>query len=311
MRRGGVLTQSRSYEIDEAKVAALANFALSDLDEWQGMPLPQRAFLVSLRRLSDGEGPIPLAAKRVKDLAEIEYGPLFTSSRSRQLVQDPLEAAGWIVSSGGTGGRGAKGGLVEATPRLMNIDLDAILGFPVPALPADLRTQLNRPLAEVERDLRASSTFVAGVALELLALKMSVALGLIPVELRKRDDKTGGGEVDLLAEGAHLHFSRWLFQCKNQRAAVPLSALAKEIGMAVLLKAQVIVLATTGRFASSVYEHADQVAETTAMQVVLIDGAGLRQYLRNGDAALQHFFRTKAAETLALKQLQRLVRGEG
>jgi hypothetical protein len=91
------------------------------------------------------------------------------------------------------------------------------------------------------------------------------------------------GEVDLLAEGVHLHFSRWLFQCKNQKSAVTLGTLAKEIGMAVLLQAHVIVLATTGRFATSVRAHADQVTQTTAMQVVLVDGAAIDQFSRGSD----------------------------
>ncbi len=39
-------------------------------------------------------------------------------------------------------------------------------------------------------------------------------------------------KVDLIAEGAHLLFSRWLFQCKATKSTVQLSDLAKEIGMA-------------------------------------------------------------------------------
>ena len=41
--------------------------------------------------------------------------------------------------------------------------------------------------------------------------------------------KTGGAEVDLIAEAVQLHFSRWLFQCKNSKE-VNLAALAKEVG---------------------------------------------------------------------------------
>jgi hypothetical protein len=113
------------------------------------------------------------------------------------------------------------------------------------------------------------------------------------------------GEVDLLAEGVHLHFSRWLFQCKNQKSAVTLGTLAKEIGMAVLLQAHVIVLATTGRFATSVRAHADQVTQTTAMHVVLVDGAAIDQFSRGSDDAIKRHFRAGATEALRLKEPQR------
>ena len=307
MRRGGVISKSKGYEIDDAVVSQLAGVSLSDLDAWQALPLPQQAFLTSLRWLADAEGTSIIASKRVKDHAEITHGSLFGDSNSRKVVQHPLEQDGWLIASGATGGRGSKGGLVEASPRLLALDPAALLGFPVPPLPADLRVQLNKPLAQIAKDLKDPSKFVAGIALELLALRMSVALGLVPVELRKRDDKTGGGEVDLLAEGAHLHFSRWLFQCKNQRVPVPLSALAKEIGMAVLLKAHVIVIATTGRFSTTVEEHARQVAETTGMQVVLMDGVAVRKYLQSGETSLRDFFHKSATHVLNVKRGQRQV----
>ena len=68
--------------------------------------------------------------------------------------------------------------------------------------------------------------------------------------------------MDLVAEAVQLHFSRWLFQCKNT-ATVHLADLAKEVGLAVMLRAHVIVLVTTGRFSASVVDHANELAETT------------------------------------------------
>jgi hypothetical protein len=304
LRPAGVFSTS-GYEIADEVVQAVVGVTLRDVDEWQLMPLPRQAFLQALKRISDPDPDQAHPVKVVLDQAELEHGHLFQGGQTARDVLTPLEADGWIEVSKKSGGRGAKSGAVAAAERLRNLDLNKVRGFHTPPLPPDLRKQMNKPLDVIAKDLADGDTFVAGIALELLALRMAVSLGLSPVELRKRDDKTGGGEVDLLAEGVHLHHSRWLFQCKNQRAAVTVSTLAKEVGMAVLLRAQVIVLATTGRFASSVSDYAHQVAETTTMQVVLVDGDMVRAYLRSGDEAIQRFFHTVAGQTLLIKQGQR------
>lgn len=109
----------------------------------------------------------------------------------------------------------------------------------------------------------------------------------------------------MVAEGANLHFSRWLFQCKNKpKSAVGLSELAKEVGMAVLLKAHVIVMVTTGRFAASVEEYARSLEETTALQVVLVDGKLLSRHKAEGTTGLIKHFRQEAERTLLRKRPQ-------
>jgi hypothetical protein len=311
---GGVVSGSSrgsGFEVNDALVRQLTGIAPSDVDEWQLLPLPQRAFLVSLKRAAQSAGVESIPVKQVLDAAELEYGTLYRGGQTAKNVVKPLVDFGWIeVSLGPSSGRGGKSGSVTPTERLENLDLDVVQGFHVPPLPPDLRQQLGKPLDEIRRDLVDKDTFVAGVALELLALRMAIALGLAPAEMRKRDDKTGGGEVDLTAEGVHLHYSRWLFQCKNQRSAVTVGTLAKEVGMAVLLRAHVIVIATTGRFADTVAEYARQTAETTLMQVVLVDGTVVRSFLANGDNALKEHFRRSAAETLAIKRPQAAISPE-
>lgn len=309
LRKARVLPE-RGYSIDEGRVKELAGIEIRPLDEWQSMPLGQQAFVQVLRRLGLTHGKAEHAVSSVLDQAEQEYGRLYLGGRTAAMVLAPLEALGWVETSGSTGGRGAKSGRVAPSQKLLDFDFELALGFSVPAIPADLRAMINRPLQEIGADLTDPDTHVAGLALELLTLRLVLALGLNPVDFRKRDNKTGGGEVDVLAEGVHLHFSRWLVQCKNQRAAVTLSALAKEVGMSVLLHAHVIVIATTGRFAKSVLAYAEQVAHTTAMQVVLVDGDTIRSFLRGSDDVIKKHFRNAAAETLRLKSSQRQVTAE-
>jgi Restriction endonuclease len=309
LRKAGVLPD-RGYSINEGRVKELAGIEIRPLDEWQSMPLGQQAFVQVLRRLGLTHGKADHAVSAVLNQAEQEYGRLYVGGKTAAAVLAPLETLGWIETSGSTGGRGSKSGRVRPSQKLLDFDFELALGFSVPAIPADLRAKINRPLREIGADLTDPDTYVAGLALELLTLRLVLALGLNPVDFRKRDNKTGGGEVDVLAEGVHLHFSRWLVQCKNQQAAVTLSALAKEIGMSVLLHAHVIVIATTGRFAKSVLAYAEQVAQTTAMQVVLVDGDTLRSFLRGSDDVIKKHFRNAAAETLRLKSSQRQVTAE-
>jgi hypothetical protein len=146
---------------------------------------------------------------------------------------------------------------------------------------------------------------ISGIGLELLALKIVVELGLTPKGFRVRPQEAGYAEADLIAEGAHLLFSRWMIQCKNTEA-VTVNDLGKEIGMAILYRAQVVALITTGRFPKTVRRHAEQLAETTAMQAVLIDGVVLKSYEQRGAPALHEFFNANARSVMQLKQKQLL-----
>jgi hypothetical protein len=121
--------------------------------------------------------------------------------------------------------------------------------------------------------------------------------------MRERSASTGGAEVDVIAEGTQLQFARWLIQCKNTKR-VHVAALAKEIGLATLLRAHMVVLVTTGVFSSTVEKHAHLVSTTTPLQVVLVPGSVLDDYAREGGRALLSFFRTTAQRTLDLKRPQ-------
>lgn len=150
------------------------------------------------------------------------------------------------------------------------------------------------------------------MALELLALRLARDLGLRPIAFRRRSRETGFAEVDLIANGAYLHFSRWLFQCKNQKKNVPLSALAKEIGIATLLRAHVVVVVSTGTFSRDLKEFALQTERTTPLQVVLLSGAELREYGKRGASVILKSLEDQARRALATKrsQLDPVVREE-
>ena len=204
------------------------------------------------------------------------------------------------------GGRGGKGGLISPTAKALELEIAAVDELALGTIPVDLQIHLSRPTESILADLESADINVKGVALELLALRLATDFGLSPVELRLRGGDTGGAEVDLVAEGAQLHFSRWLFQCKNQVSVVPVSVLAKEVGMATLLRAQVVVIVTTGVFARSVLEYARRTSETTALQVILVDGSSLARYRLHGAAELRSELHRSALQAVGNKRPQLL-----
>jgi hypothetical protein len=305
LRKAGVLA-SRGYAISDSAVREIANLSIDDAETWIALTPEQTAFLRVLRRMTlvEGQGQIP--AKTIIDGVVAEYGPIF--ERQDQLsasVLKPLASPenGWITHTISSSGRGGKSGFVSATPKLLEVEVDLLPEGDGLGIPADLKSKLRTPIAQVYEDLKSPDTYVKGIALELLALRMALDLTLVPIRLRERGSTTGGAEVDLIAEAAHLHFSRWLLQCKNT-ASVGVAALAKEVGMAVLLKAHVVVIVTTGKFSAAVHSYANELAASGSLQAVLVDGATLDSYRRNGPQALRGFVHDYAGATLALKRPQ-------
>jgi restriction endonuclease len=301
--RSGVIDER--YRIDEARYAAVSGTAAETDDEIASLPREQRAFLHTLRGLAAAEGTRPMLTSDVYKAALIQHGEIFPEDRLSARVLRPLADAGWIsLARQGRGeGRGSKSGQVAATDKLLGLEASRFAPPPEEDIPPELRPLLNTPLPTIYEDLESDDTDRKGRALELLALRIVIHLGLHPKGFRLRSKQTYGAEVDLVAEGTHLHFSRWVIQCKNTDD-VHLAALDKEIGMAVRTKAHVIVLVTTGRFSKSVEDAAAELARDHYLQVVLVDGETLQRYREQGMRALLDFFQGQASDTMKLKRTQ-------
>ena len=193
--------------------------------------------------------------------------------------------------------------MLVGTEKLLDLNIDLLPQGDEWGVPDDLRPLMDTPLDEIVSGLKANSTHDKGMALELLALRIATDATLIPLRFRLLANETGGAEVDLVAEGVHLHFSRWLFQCKNTKT-VALADLAKEIGMAVMLRAHVAVMVTTGRFASSVETYARELMDTHPLQVILIDGQLIEIYKDRGLGHLLEFLKGQAEATMRVKRGQ-------
>jgi Restriction endonuclease len=290
------------WTINEGRIAEITGTSVETIGDWQSLTKVERAFLVTIRRLSETRGKTPIPSPELLDFVRQEHGPIFNEGQVKKVYQ-ALRDGSWITHKVKPSGRGGKGGEICASDKLIDVDFELLVGFKPGDLPADTRAALTRPLDAVYTDLKSNDTHVKGIALEVLAAKLASDLGLIPLRLRVRGVRTGGAEVDLLAEGTHLHFNRWLFQCKNTRT-VDVGVLAKEVGMATLLQAHVIVIATTGRFSQTVVTYAERVCETTPFQVVLLSAKILEAYRKDGALALRESLRESAQETMRRKRPQ-------
>jgi hypothetical protein len=291
-----------AWIIDDARVAEITGTSLGTIGEWQGLSKAARAFLGTIRRLAETRGTGPIPSAELLDFVREEHGPIFDEAQVSKVYRS-LEKDGWVEHFVTRSGRGGKGGAIAATEKLLNVDFELLLGFRPGDLPADLRAVMTKPLDLIYEELQSDDTYIKGLALECLTVNLAIDLGLLPLRLRVRGVRTGGAEVDLLAEGTHLQFSRWLFQCKNTKS-VGVGVLAKEVGMATLLQAHVVVIATTGTFTGTVVNYAQRVSETTPFQVVLADEEVLSAYRVGGAPELRSIFRRDAHATMQLKRPQ-------
>ena len=79
--------------------------------------------------------------------------------------------------------------------------------------------------------------------------------------------------------------------------------LAREIGMAILLKAHVVVMISTGGFSEVLQRYADQIEQTTALQVVHQEQS-FRRILSQGLEVMVDLLQEQAREALVLKRGQ-------
>jgi hypothetical protein len=294
------------WRIDEDRYRAITGIATQTRDEWRSLTKSQQAFLLTLRQLTSGRGSVWVPGSHVRELCLAQWGDKILPEGSlRQKVIRPLEKAQWIESRGKGEGRGGKLGEIRSLPKLLEIASPLQIEHDISGIPRDLIKKLDTPLDIIYEDLDSKDVHRKGLALELLCLKLCLGLGLRPMAFRKRGEKTRGAEVDLIADGVHLHYSRWMFQCKNTPGSpVDLEDLAKEVGLAVLLRAHVVVMATTGRFARTIRDYAEGAAAETHLQVVMLDGDELKRVRAQGEARLVDTLKDQAREALSLKRPQ-------
>jgi len=294
-------------EPNDGLLKALVGISATEMDEWAGLSLAQQVFLQQVLReylVSPGSF---LATQLLRPCME-KYPHLFDGAQFARQITKPLVAGGWIEVGGlGVGSNGGKSGRISCTAKLLAIPIERAIPDFESTVPAELRAKIDTPLKEIKSGLLSKDKNVGGLALELLALRMVLDLGLDPRNFRLRSAQSGHAEVDLLAEGAHLMFSRWTFQCKRYEkntTKVGLSEVAKEVGIALYVKAHVIVMVTTSSFSADAKKYADVMSEATPLQFLFIDGKAVNSYLSTGKEALLEHARKNAEYVMAQKRSQ-------
>ena len=297
------IVQGDEWDIDNNALHSLIGATFDTTGKWSALSRPQRIFLEAVKNIQSINGSSWLQVRQVKDRCELDYGRnVFPEGHLRRTVIEPLVISGWIETQGTGSGRGGDSGSVRALPQLTDIKIPLPVDS-ISSIPVDLKDKLAKPLEEIFLELNSSDTHVKGVALELLSLRIARDIGLFPVCFRERSNKTQGAEVDIIANGVHLHYSRWLMQCKNT-STVHVSDIAKEAGMALVLHAQVIAIITTGKISLTVRQFADGLASSSSLQAVLIDGEVLKKYRTNGADAIINHLRNSAFRVLKQKESQ-------
>lgn len=315
LRKADVLPAT-GYAVNEAAVKSIVGISVDDANKAIELTDRQKVFAAALRRDFDVNGERDVFVRDLRAICQATHPTVFRRTDDlRRAIINPLVADRWITHSETAGGRsrgrgrGGGSGTVKATDQLATLD-PAYLGLGTLAgIPGEVRRHLKRPLDQIMDELRSDDTVVKGLALETLAVRILYELGLTPVAFRERGAENDGAEVDLIAEGADTHFHRWMVQCKNV-SKVHVSALAKEVGMAVIYRAQVVLLITTGEFTTTVHQNARQLAETSGHQAILIDKEGLAIYLNEGVSGLFRQFEQRAREILEWKSPQRGAQAE-
>jgi hypothetical protein len=292
-------------QINDEVLKRLIGISGTEHDEFGGLSLAQQIFLELVRKQHEIDAG-PFLISKLLDACLTSHSHLFSEDQFAREVRQPLVEGGWIIVNNlALGRQGGKSGRVSGTAKLLGIPLDRIVPDFSQVVPADLRKKIRTPLIQILKDLDSNS-HVGGIALELLALRMILDLRLEPRNFRLRSRDTAYAEVDVTAEGSHLLFSRWVFQCKRIKttAKVGVSDVAKEVGIAVYTKAHVIAMVATTDFTADAYEYAREITKATHLQFLFLPKKAVERYLKEGQGFLLHYVMENAGKVMAEKRTQ-------
>lgn len=278
--------------------ALLGEISNEEIDQFAQLTREQRAFALAFARMDQEEA----LSNRVAAYATSLFGVEYPEGGLPQSTLFALQDAGLITCHKTTRGQGAKPYIVKRTKKLTNKLLEAIFVSIENSVGLQYRKLIRMPYSDILVRLESANKHIKGQALEALAFFLGRLIGLEFVKWRLRTNQTGGAELDVIMEGANLIFSRWQIQCKNSRHA-SLEDIAKELGIAQLIKTNVIMIVTTGKIGSSAREFAEQIMRDTNHQVILLTGTHLQQ-IKKDPTAITELLRSQSKSAMELKRNQ-------
>jgi site-specific DNA-methyltransferase (cytosine-N4-specific) len=299
LAKAGVV-MSADWQIDAKRLEEVLGARGEVVDELCMLTAGQKAFLKTLANMG-GAG--PYCSNEVEKLATTTYGVKFDEKNLPKTVLYALEGAGYVCLQRGTKrvGRGAKPFEVTLSDKIESELITPIIKCLEDQAYPELRPLLRKPLAEILTELSSGDRHVKGLALEALAFYLMRLIDLKYVATRLRGEATGGAEVDLIFEGARLIFSRWQIQCKNTRV-VSLDDVAREVGLTIQLKSNVVMVVSTGRIGPEARKYARQVMSSTNLNIVLLDSNDLQRIASN-PTYIADALNREAAHAMEIKKL--------
>lgn len=173
LAKAGVFAGER-WQVSEERLQALLGVRSNDFGQLAYFTPEQRAFL---RALANTGVDTPQPANAVAKLAAATYGVKFPEKSLPKAVLHDLEAAGYLVATKTTGGRGAKPFWVTPTAKLRAEVVEPLLLQLADESDPQLLDWLKMSLAEILTDVHAEDRHIAGLALEALAFKRRGQIG--------------------------------------------------------------------------------------------------------------------------------------
>lgn len=283
----------------EDKLARLLNGVTSaDIDRFAALTAAQRAFAKAFARLDQPEA----LSNKVAAYATSIYGVEFPEGGLPQSTLFALRDVGLIECEKTTGGQGAKPYIVRPTEALRNEFIEPILESVESSVGVQYRALIRMPYQQILKQLESESRHEKGLALEALAFYLARLLMLDFVQWRLRSSQTGGAELDVVMENQNLVFSRWQIQCKNSSQAT-LEDIAKEVGLAQVIKSNIVLVVTTGKIGAKAVEFAEAVMRETNLYVALLNGQDLA-HLQKNPADIVGILSRQAEGAMKLKRSQ-------
>ena len=290
---------SDHWKINETALKALLELEGHDIALLKELTPEQYFFLLTLCSAAP-QGPV--VATEIRDLASASYRITFDEKSFAAKVIKPLQERGFIKARKTTDGRGAKPYVVERTEQAEREVMEPLL--------RQLKDQVGNALADaycktfsvLRSEMDSEDTYVKGLALEAFAIKVMKIVGLNFVRTRYRNLQTGGAEVDVLFDSACLLYSRWQVQCKNTKT-VTIDMVAKEVGLAHMLKSNVIVVMTTGHLTSEAKKYARRIMEDMNLCIFTLEEEDIAQIIAD-PPSIREIFDRQAEETKQIKSLR-------
>jgi hypothetical protein len=258
----------------------------------------QRAFALAFARIDQDQA----LSNKVAAYAKALYGVEYPEGGLPQSTLFALQDIGLITCKKTTSGQGAKPYIVYRTEKLKNEFLEPIFNAIENSVGIQYRKLIRMPYEDILAKLDSDNQHTKGLALEALAFYIGRLIDLEFVQWRLRSNETGGAELDVIMEGANLIFSRWQIQCKNSSQA-SLEDIAKELGLAQIIKTNVIMIVTTGRIGDKARAFAERIMRDTNHQVILLNRTHL-QRIKVNPTEITNILRLQSHNAMILKRNQ-------